>query len=146
MKNAQFMVALLLAFLLGLSVAVPNAVGLGSPAVMMGSNPVFSFAGSNYTGSSGFTQTLATAPNDMDMRITDVQISSSIDSNGGNVSLTTSGGASIGRWSVPRDAPIVASMKSGLIVPAGESLIISGARNNSSITIYYTISGQYVNP
>lgn len=146
MKKFQFVVAVLLSFLLGLSFVVPHAVGLGGPAVNYGANPVFSFGGSGYAGSAGFTQIIATAPSDMDMRITDVQISSSFYTEGGNVSLMTSGGAMIGRWSAGRDSPVIASMKSGLIVPAGEDVSISGWRNSSSVTIYYTFSGQYVHP
>ena len=146
MKKFQLMVVVLLSFLLGLSAAVPQAIGLGSPAVNYGSNPVFSVAGSGYASSGGFTQTIATAPSDMDMRITDVQISASNDTYGGNVTLMTSGGVTIGRWSAGRDSPLVASMKSGLIVPAGEDITLSGWRNNSSVTIYYTFSGQYVQP
>ena len=127
---------------------LPVANGLGTPSVQLGSNPVFNYAGSGYVPGVGFSQVIATAPTNMDMRITDIQLSSCCDGSGygSNVTLTTSSGTVIGRWSVNRNTSIVISMESGLIVPAGESVTLSAERNNSNVYVYYTFSGQYVRP
>ena len=148
MKNLQFILSLGCAFALGLAFTVPQAIGLGTPSVDMGTNPIFSFAGQASTGSNGVTQTITTAPTDKDMRITDIQMSSCCDQNayGANITLSTSSGTTLGKWNVNRNTLFAANMKSGLILPAGEELIITAYRNNYSVTIFYTISGQYIRP
>ena len=148
MKNAQFLISVGCAFLLGLALSVPQAVGLGTPSVDMGSNPIFSLGGSASTGSSGFTQSIVTAPSDKDMRITDLQLSACCDSSayGANVTLTTSSGTILGKWNVNRNTLLATNMESGLLLPAGEELTMSAYRNNYSVTVYYTLSGQYVRP
>ena len=113
-----------------------------------GVKPRFSFGGSASTGSSGFSRSVVTAPTDKDMRITDLQISACCDNNayGANVSLVTASGQTLGSWNVNRNTILTTNMESGLLLPAGEELIINGYRNNYSVTVYYTISGQYVRP
>jgi hypothetical protein len=135
-------------FLFTFGLLTHEANGLGTPSIELGSNPVFNYAGSGYVTSTGFSQLIATAPSSMDMRITDIQLSSCCDNNayGSNVTLTTSSGTVIGRWSVNRNTSIITSMESGLIVPAGESITLTAQRNNYSVYIYYTFSGQYVRP
>ena len=148
MKDIKFLTSIGCAFVLGLAFSIPQAIGLGTPAVDMGSNPVFSFGGSAFTGSSGFSRSVVTAPTDKDMRITDLQISACCDNNayGANVSLVTASGQTLGSWNVNRNTILTTNMESGLLLPAGEELIINGYRNNYSVTVYYTISGQYVRP
>lgn len=118
------------------------------PSIDMGSNPIFTFSGQGYASGTAFTQILGTAPSDKDMRITDIHLTSCCDSYayGSQISLTTTSGAVIGRWSVNRNTPFVASMESGLVVPAGESVTLSATRNNNSVYVYYTFSGVYTRP
>ena len=148
MTNLKFIVSLCCAFALGFVFTIPQAAGLGTPSVDMGSNPIFSFSGSEYTGNNGFTSTITTAPSDKDMRITDLQISACCDNSayGANVTMTTGSGTVLGKWNVNRNTMLIADMESGIIVPAGEEVIISANRNNYSVNVYYTISGQYVRP
>ena len=148
MKNLQFMLSLGCAFALGIAFTIPQAIGLGTPSVDMGSNPIFSFSGSGSAASNSFSNTITTAPSDKDMRITDLQISACCDNNayGANVTLTTGSGTTLGKWNVNRNTILTTEMESGIILPAGEDLIISGSRNNYSVNVYYTISGQYIRP
>ena len=127
---------------------IPTAAGLNSPAVTLGSNPVFSFGGNGYASNVNYSTTLLSENPSLDMRITDIHLSVCCDNYvyGGYVSLSTSGGTTLGQWSLNRDAPVVASMESGLVVPAGEDLVLTAGRNNNGVNVYYTISGQYVRP
>ena len=95
--------------------SVPTALVLNSPAVGLGVNPVFSLS----VCCDNYTY-------------------------GGDVFLSTSGGTVLGQWSLNRNAPVVASMKSGLVVPAGEDFVLSAGRNINGVTLNYAISGQYV--
>ena len=76
-KQQRWLVATLALGLLAWS-SIPSALGLNSPAVDLGSNPVFSFG------------------------------------------------------------------VSGLIVPAGEDLVLTAGKNSNGVNVYYTIAGQYV--
>ena len=148
MKNLQFMLALGCAFTLGLTFTTSQALGLSTPSIDMGSNPIFSFSGNGHASNNGFSTTITTAPSDKDMRITDLQISACCDNAayGANVTLSTASGTVLGKWNVNRNTILATEMESGIILPAGEELIISGIRNNYSVNVYYTISGQYVRP
>jgi|GEM_PF-5258786 len=148
MKNPKFILSIGAAFAFGLAFSIPQASGLGTPSIDMGSNPIFTVSGSEYTGNNGVSSSIATAPSDKDMRITDIQLSACCDSSayGANITLTTGSGTTLGKWNVNRNTLLSANMESGIIVPAGEELIITAYRNNYGVNIYYTLSGQYVRP
>jgi hypothetical protein len=139
--------SLIISILFILTMMIQNATALPSPSIDMGSNPIFTLSGQGYAGGT-FSQVIATAPVDKDMRITDIHLTSCCDSYayGSQITLTTSSGSIIGRWSVNRNTPFVASMESGLVIPAGESITLSATRNNNSVYVYYTFSGIYTRP
>ena len=148
MNKTYAIISLCCAFGFGLALGIPQAVGLGTPSVDMGSNPIFTLAGSSYAGNTSFSQSLITAPSDKDMRITDIQLSACCDSSayGANVTLSTASGTILGKWNVNRNTMLVTEMESGIVLPAGEELMIAGSRNNYGVNVYYTLSGQYVRP
>ena len=112
-----------------------DALGLGQPAVALGSNPVESFGGSMYLSGNTVSQSITTAPSTSDSY-----------AYGAVTSLETASGTVLGSWTVNRNTPMVATMHSGLILPAGEELVIKGSRNNNSVSLRYTVSGTYVHP
>ena len=131
---------------LGMYTLGSHALALDTPAVDLGSNPVFTLSGQAYASGTPFSSVIATAPSNLDMLITDIQLSSCCATEGSNVTLTTSSGTIIGRWSVGMNTPFSAAMVSGLLLPAGESLTLSATRNNASNYVYYTFAGQYIRP
>ena len=113
--------------------AVPNAIDYGS-------NPVLSKGGyaSNNTGD----VTIFSAPADQDIMITDYEITTNY-SYGCTPSLRLASGGILAFWSINAARHIEASKRSGLRVPAGDSVIFSPSCSSS---VYYTISGHYARP
>ena len=147
MKKQRFWIVGLVLFCSILLFSIP-ASGLNGPAVSQASNPVFSFGGNSYLSGSEITESFSSSAATMDMRITDIHLSVCCDNYvyGAYVKLSTSSGTDLGQWSLNRNTPIVASMVSGLTVPAGEDLVLTANRNSNGVNLYYTISGQYVRP
>ena len=149
MKNTRrWLVITFVAALVGGIFFQQEALGIGQPAVTLGSNPIISFGGSVYISGNTVSESITTAPSTSDLRITDIQISVCCDNYayGAVASLETASGTVLGAWTVNRNTPMVATMHSGLILPAGEELLLKGSRNNNSVSLRYTISGAYVQP
>jgi len=125
----------LLAFSGGLFFQLPEANGLTGPSVSYGSNPVVS-VGDYINNSHPFS---ISAPSASGLLITDIHLSGS-----GDMILyaTLSNGIQVGRWQVQSGAPIYTSMRSGILIPAGETLTFSS--NTNYYTASATISGHYV--
>ena len=126
----------LLAFGAGLFFQFPEAKGLSGPSISYGSNPVVSFGGAINTNNS----LSISAPQNSNLLITDVYLGNG---NGDAiVHARLSNNTELGRWHVVGSAPIVQTMRSGILIPAGETLTLS------STTTYYTVtatlSGYYV--
>ena len=113
--------------------AVPNSIDYGN-------NPVVSKGGyaSNNTGD----VTIFSAPSDQDIMITDYEITTNY-SYGCSPSLRLASGGVLAYWSISAARHIEASKRSGLRVPAGDSVILTA---NCSSSVYYTISGHYARP
>ena len=139
-KNIVALAFLLLSARVLLDGISPASASLG-PMVVSGNNPIVSKGGSR--GSSATEETLFTAPSDQVINITDIDFTVYYGSYGCYPTLKTSSGDVLGSWFVRQDENMVISKSSGLIVPAGESLIISGTCGHSSNRLYYSISGHY---
>lgn len=120
---------------------LPASASFG-PMVMSGTNPIVSKGGTRSYNAAA--ETLFTAPIDQVLIITDIDFTVYYGSDGCYPTLSTSSGEVLGSWFVRQDENMVISKSSGLLVPAGESLIISGSCNGyTSQRLYYSISGYY---
>ena len=127
--------------------AIPQSVSVGS-------NPLLSWAG-QLTYSSN--NTAGTAPTGQDVVLTDIILTTAsfCGAHGYDVTLTTSSGNLIGQFRLSSQqasqsghytSNIIASLKSGLLVPAGESLIIATNHAYSDCKLSYTLSGYLAQP
>lgn len=165
-------------FHLILTIALAGIVGFGAAhilgsadaiayptgsAVSYGSNPVMAMGGGD--GSQiAFSTTLATAPTDQRIIISDVIISTGwpalnqdcmsgvkIETSGGDVlaSFTLVGVQEMTAGYATQPSSISHAFSSGLPVPVGEDLIVSHASIDSTFrlcAIAYTLSGYYAEP
>ena len=145
MQTSRFQLGLIatLAVGLGFSLASSDAVGYPSTAVSMGTNPLWSKGGT----SSDVSLVIVTAPDDRDMVLTDLSLSTSYD-------YDTKAGLDVGeeaagRWTVSgKDGEAYSattfgmSMTSGIRVPAGQTLSLT----TQGQPIDYFLSGYYAQP
>ena len=175
MQTSRFQLALLctLSLALGLSVASSDAIGYPTAAaISMGQNPVVAIGGTAY--SSEPAKVLLTAPDDQDLVITDVVLTSTSDMDckrSHKSEISTSAGAIVGQfettsdvimtygsgWGTTSDGRVVShSYDSGLRVNQGESLLL-GITETGSYTfsscdpevshgVRYSVSGYYTQP
>ncbi len=149
MQTSRFQLGLIatLAVGLGFSLASSDAVGYpAGAAVSMGSNPVWNHAGEIANNS---TVTLATAPADQDLMLTDlfIQTQGSL-----YVSLLLDDDSMVGRYyawgAVHNDgggnSPINQQFTSPIRVPAGQSLRLVNC--NCGSTAFYNTHGYYAQP
>ena len=125
-------------FLLGFLFQFSEARGISGPSISYGSNPVLS-AGDYINANHSFS---ISAPQDSGLLITDIHLS-----NGSGDSIIyakLNNNTMLGRWHVLGGSPISLAMKSGLLVPAGDTLTLSSSTNY--YTTSATISGHYVHP
>ena len=128
------------------------------PAVDFGQNPVFSSTGT-HVADSGTATVAAEAPSGQDFVITEVFVDLSSVHQYCETSVDalfeTSAGVGLARVSLIRTTGAVQdgrlSFRSGLLLPAGQSLVLSTAQNTSnsyctSVTIAYTVSGYLARP
>jgi len=119
-----------------------------------GSNPFFSWAGQATYSS---TLTAGSAPSHSDIIITDIILTTAsfCGSDGYDISLTTTAGDEIGKFRLSAGyannsshhvSNVVANLRSGLVVPAGESLSITSNTSYQSCKTNYTLSGYYAKP
>jgi len=141
MQTSRFQLGLTTALSIGLGVTLTlalssrDAVGYPTAAISTGSNPVISSGGTlGLPADDTVTATLANAPADQDLIITDIVFSGTSNysscSERWPVTLTTSGGDVVGQYttgigssndySFPKTLAL--HLLSGIRVPAGESL------------------------
>ena len=127
--------------------AVPQSVSVGS-------NPLLSWAGQLTHSSSGIA---GSAPTGQDVVLTDIILTTAsfCGAHGYDVTLTTSSGDLIGQFRLSSQqasqsghyaSNVIASLNSGLLVPAGESLSIATNHAYSDCKLNYTLSGYLAQP
>jgi hypothetical protein len=142
MQTSHFQIGLIaiLAVGLGFSLASSSAVGYpAGAAVSMGSNPVWSIGGLPEA-----TESL-TAPAGQDMIITDVHFANT-DSQWIRVEMALADDtvAAFTSDSGPDRVPV--SLRSGIRIPAGETMTIGFTAYYGLSSVRYTISGYYAQP
>tara|TARA_Y100001954_G_C15553666_1_gene475096 strand:- start:70 stop:543 length:474 start_codon:yes stop_codon:yes gene_type:complete len=127
--------------------AIPQSISIGS-------NPLLSWAGQlTYSSSS----TVGAAPSGQDVVLTDIILTTAsyCGAHGYDVTLTTSSGTLIGQFRLSSQqasqsghyvSNVMAHLKSGLIVPAGESLSIATNQVYQDCKVSYTLSGYLAQP
>lgn len=135
MHYMKIMVLVVTAIFAGLWIT--EATALSTSSISMGQNPLFSI-GDYVTSGHSVTLSNNTA---MAMRITDVHLT--VSSYNNVITATTSSGVVIAKWFVDYSYPLIISMESGLVVPAGENVVFTAG---SSYTVYMTVAGQYIQP
>ena len=127
--------------------AIPQSVSVGS-------NPLLSWAGQLSHSSS---DTAGTAPNEYDVVITDIILTTAsfCGAHGYDVTLTTSSGNLIGQFRLSSQqasqsghyvSNVIANLNSGLKVPSGESLSIETNNPYQDCKLNYTFSGYLAQP
>ena len=127
--------------------AIPQSISVGS-------NPLLSWAGQLTYSSSG---TAGTAPTGQDVVLTDIILTTAsfCGAHGYDVTLTTSSGNLIGQFRLSSQqasqsghyvSNVIAHLKSGLLVPAGESLSIATNHVYQDCKLNYTLSGYLAQP
>jgi hypothetical protein len=141
MQTSRFQLGLIatLAVGLGFSLSLSDAIGYPASAVSLGTNPVWSVGG---TPSS--TEIL-TAPADQDMIITDVHFANT-DGSWLRLEMHTSGTYVAGFSSDDTSDRTVASLRSGIRVPAGQALTMNFEAHYGLGSSRYTVSGYYAQP
>ena len=154
MEGARLHIGLVAVLALGLGFSLSSSEAIGYPSgttVSMGENPVWSVGGEHNTSA---PHIVITAPDDQDAVVTDVVLSFDCGSCSPQVDLKAGGqtlgsyayrhmehyGASRSHTSSP--FPITHSYRSGLHVPAGESLTIQVSSNS----VNYSLSGYHAQP
>jgi hypothetical protein len=155
MQTSRFQLGLIATLAVGLGFSLSSSEAVGYPAgaaVSLGENPVWSVGGEVSTG----THLVITAPDDQDLVVSDVFFGPECINCTLRFSLEIPGGTLASYryrnqyyfygpgergFSYRMDEPIDQSLKSGLRVPAGDtlSLIVDG-------TVDYTLSGYYAQP
>ena len=116
-----------------------------------GSNPFFSWAGQVNNGA---TVTAGSAPSHSDIVITDIILTTAsfCGSDGYDITLTTSAGTDIGKFRLSAGyannsshhvSNVIASLRSGLVLPAGENLQVSSSTGYQTCRTDYTLSGYH---
>lgn len=150
-QSFNFTVVLAIGFGAALSYVFSSATAIGypaSPAVSIGSNPVWSKGGEV----DGVTISVMDAPSDQDVVITDVVLSFSNNNCSSRVEIRTDTGETLAffrlrqtdeyyRTSEPTS--IQHSFNSGLPVPAGQTLVL---QEYGGCDVAYTLSGYYAQP
>ncbi len=142
MQTSRFQLGLVATLAIGLGFSLASTQAIGYPAgsaISTGSNPVWSIG-----GSPGATETL-TAPSDQDMVITDVHLANT-DGNWLRVHMHHSGTSVAAFTSDGTTDRTKASLRSGIRVPAGETLNMSFEGYYGLSSARYTISGYYAQP
>ena len=122
--------------------------------VSSGSNPLFSWAGQQ---SHSASSNIGNAPTTHDVVLTDVALTTSsfCGSHGYDVTLQTSSGAEIGKFRLSSAyandsghfvSNVSAHFRSGLVLPAGESLTLSNNGGYQDCKLNYTLSGYTAQP
>ena len=168
MQTSRFQIGLIAALSCGLGLALSTTPAIGYPAgsaVSYGSNPIVSSGGLVYEGG---TATVLTAPEDQDVIVTDVLLSSGSDSyclRAHQSTLTLSSGTVVGKfdtssawakqygdWDSSSGLSVNHTFGSGLRVPAGESLTLSAGAHwsvgscSGSHGVAYSVSGYQSQP
>ena len=141
MQTSRFQLGLIatLAIGLGFSLSSSDAIGYPASAVSLGSNPVWSVGG---TPSS--TEPL-TAPADQDMIITDVHFANT-DGHWLHLEMLVSGVSVAGFASENSNYRPATSFRSGIRIPAGETLTMNFTAYYGLSSVRHTISGYYAQP
>lgn len=146
MQTSRFQLGLIATLAMGLGFSMASSTAVGYPAgaaVSMGTNPLWSKGGTSVE----FTAVIATAPEDRDMVLTDLSLSTHHDYD------TKAGidvdGEAAGRWTVSgKDGEAYSattfglSMTSGIRVPAGQTLSLT----TEGQPIDYFMAGYYAQP
>ena len=175
MQTSRFQLALLctLSLSLGLSIASSDAIGYPAGSVISsGQNPIEAIGGTAY--SSEPAKLLLTAPDDQDLVITDVVLTSTSDMDckrSHKSELSTSDGRIVGQfettsdvimtygsgWGTTSDGRVVShSYSSGLRINRGESLLLGVVQTGTytfsscdaevSHGVRYSVSGYFAQP
>lgn len=141
MQTSRFQLGLIatLSVGLGFSLSSSEAIGYPAAAVSMGSNPVWSVG-----GTPSATETL-TAPADQDMIITDVHMSNT-DGHWLHLEMFLDGVSIAGFASENSNHRIASPFRSGIRVPAGETLTMHFSGYYGLSSVRHTISGYYAQP
>ena len=142
LQTSRFQLGLIATLAVGLGFSLASSEAIGYPAgaaVSMGSNPVWSIGGSSLAAVS------ISAPEDQDLVITDFMFGTNASSNA-VPRIERSDGTILAHFLVwgygSSHDNIAASMASGVRVPAGETVTLHGG----GTSVYYTLSGYYVQP
>ncbi len=142
MQTSRFQLGLIATLALGLGFSLASSQAIGYPAgavVSMGSSPLWSVG-----GTPGPSETL-TAPSDQDMIITDVHWSNS-DGHWLRVDMLLSGAPVAAFASDNTSDRTEVSLKSGIRVPAGETMTLNFESYYGLANSRYTLSGYYAQP
>jgi hypothetical protein len=142
MQTSRFQLGLVSALAMGLGFSLSSSDAVGYPAasaISMGTNPVWSMGGVPSP-----TETI-TAPPDQDMVITDVHWSNS-DAQWLRLEMSLSGVGVAGFVSDGNNDRTSVSLRSGIRVPAGQTLNMNFDGYYGLSTSKYTISGYYARP
>ena len=140
MNTSRFQLGLIATLAVGLGFSLSSSEAIGYPAgaaVSMGTNPVWSVAG---TETGGGTDLFA-APSDRVTVITDILF----DTSGSYSSCPDFTFKACATDIFTPDGDNAHRFESGLIVPAGEPLRIKGP-TTSTCKVNYTLSGYYAQP
>ncbi len=151
MQTSHFQLGLIATLALGLGLSLSSASAIGYPAgaaVSMGSNPVWNAGGSALSD----TVMVMAAPADQDLVVTDVVLTFACMYCSPRTQLVVGEGTTVASFryhqtkdyyddSMQSPHPVQHSFRSGLRVPAGETLYITAEDE-----VDFTISGYHAQP
>ena len=154
MHPSHFQIALIAALAAGLGAALTSNDAIGypaGPAVSLGSNPIWSSGGTiRNTGLYPSDAFPLSAPVDQDMVVTDIWMFSS--DGEGSLQFISADGEVLGFFKAFDDGsyggrkPLNVQLKSGIRVPAGETVTVTSPDSHSTASRPYTLSGYYSQP
>ena len=154
MHSSHFQIAVIAALALGLGAALSSNDAIGypsSPAISLGSNPIWSSGGTmRNTELYPMDAVLLNAPPDQDMVVTDIWMFSS--DGEGSLQFTSADGEVLGLFKAFDDGsyggrtPLNVQLKSGIRVPAGETVTVTSPNSYSTASRPYTLTGYYSQP
>ena len=147
MKNNLFFgIASIICSISLLIFSIGNATAFQSSSISLGSNPIFS----TYLDDCSSTSSSVTVPADQVLVITDVG-SSAFDSE--TITLSTASSGNLGRFQIQKHSSpynhtnhgsvmysitdTFLDLKSGIVVPGGETLLVHCSQNQVTISGYY---------
>lgn len=154
MHSSHFQVFLIAALAAGLGATLSSNDAVGypaGPAVSLGSNPIWSSGGTiRNTDSFAADAVSLTAPVGQDLVVTDIWMLSS--DGEGSLRFSSADGEVLGIFKSFDDGsyggrkPLSVQLKSGIRVPAGETVTVTSPGSYSTAARPYTLSGYYSQP